>query len=429
MKKSAWGLTAAIGFAVLFLILCVWRTGGVRSVEGDAPETGEGKEQIVLHFLHYQEEAEEAYNKVFDAYEKLHPEVRIESEFLNTDNYDTMLAARIALREEMDIVGTHPGTKQVVPLAQAGYLEDLSGRSCLSGISEASLQSAVVEDGIYGVPTDLSYICVFYNQEIFEKYGLSVPTTWEEFLGTCEALKAEGVVPLSLGYRDNWIQQLIPYALAPTTIYRDCPEFDDAMYRGEKQFQGEEWQDTFQKMESLMELGYVTPDYLKTTYDQQLSMFAEGDAGMMVMGSWGVALVRNLNPDLSLGVFVMPASDNGTNWIASSVGGMLSVSADSRHKEEAMDFLEFLLQDDAVYAAFLEETGNLSARSDVSYQCEPLLQELTGDIKGSYSFLDVNWPVGMGDDFVKAVEEMALGKDVPEVCAYLDGQWQARCRK
>lgn len=427
MKKSAWKLMATACFALCFILLYLWSTKSGAPAENRLQEKNGEEEQIVLHFLHYQGEAEEAYNKVFDAYEKLHPEVRIESEFLNTENYDRVLAARIAICEEMDIVGTHPGAKQVVPLAQAGYLEDLSGADCLSGISEGSLQSAAVGDGIYGVPTDLSYICVFYNQEIFERYGLAVPETWTEFLQTCAAIKKEGMVPLSLGYRDIWIQQMIPYALAPTTIYRDHPDFDSAMYRGEKQFQGEEWQGTLEKMESLMELGYVTPDYLKTSYDQQISMFAQGDAAMMVMGSWGVALVKNLNPGMRFGLFVMPASDDGVNWISSSVGGMLSVSADSKNKVEALEFLDFLLENDEIYAMFLEETGNLSARMNFSYNCDPLLQELTQDIQGSYSFLDVNWPVGMGDAFIKGVEEIAMGKEIPEVCAYLDLQWQEKC--
>ena len=36
---------------------------------------------------------------------------------------------------------------------------------------------------------------VFYNKDIFEEQGLSVPTTYSEFIETCEALKAAGSTP------------------------------------------------------------------------------------------------------------------------------------------------------------------------------------------------------------------------------------------
>ena len=34
-----------------------------------------------------------------------------------------------------------------------------------------------------------------YRKPLFEKYGLSVPTTWEEFLQVCETLRDNGEVP------------------------------------------------------------------------------------------------------------------------------------------------------------------------------------------------------------------------------------------
>ena len=88
-----------------------------------APEYGteqtQEQEQIVLHLFHYQGEAEEAYGHVIAAYEKAHPNVKIKSEFLNSENYNSTLDARIAVQDCPDLIGVHPGYAQALPLAMA----------------------------------------------------------------------------------------------------------------------------------------------------------------------------------------------------------------------------------------------------------------------------------------------------------------------
>lgn len=408
---------------VLCMILGILSGCGVSQ---EAAEKDAENVQTILRFFHYQGEAEEAYNKVFDAYEKENPNVKIVSEFINSESYDAVLESRIAIKDYPDIIGVHPGYTQAIPLAKAGYLADLTEQECASNFSESSLKTASVEQKIYAVPTDQSYICTFYNKRIFEEYGLAVPSTWNEFLNVCQVLKNNGITPISLGYKDIWIESLIPYALAPTTIYRDNIDFEDELYAGKTTFNCEEWENTLLKVDELTNKGYVTENFLKTTYDQQLATFAHEEAGMMIMGSWAVALIQGLNPDCDFGLFITPASEDGNNWIASSVGGMLSVCEQSEQKEIAIDFLNFFLQNDEIYGQFLKDTGNLSARTDIIAECDAQLQQLTQDIQGSYCFLDINWPSGFSDDFVIGVEKIGRGEEITDVLLFLEDSWKRR---
>ena len=43
-------------------------------------------------------------------------------------------------------------------------------------------------DGIYGLPMDSGPMALFYNKTIFDKYGLTVPKTWDEYLATARKL-------------------------------------------------------------------------------------------------------------------------------------------------------------------------------------------------------------------------------------------------
>lgn len=45
-------------------------------------------------------------------------------------------------------------------------------------------------EGVYGLPMDSGPMAMFYNQEVFDKHKLTVPTTWEEYVETAKKLTA-----------------------------------------------------------------------------------------------------------------------------------------------------------------------------------------------------------------------------------------------
>ena len=45
---------------------------------------------------------------------------------------------------------------------------------------------------------------IIYNKEIFERYGLSVPQTYQDFLNICKTLKSKGIDPIGVGGSDLW---------------------------------------------------------------------------------------------------------------------------------------------------------------------------------------------------------------------------------
>lgn len=49
-----------------------------------------------------------------------------------------------------------------------------------------------------------------YNKDVFDKLGISVPTTWEEFLQVCETIKTkgDGVIPIFMP-KDFWVPQIL----------------------------------------------------------------------------------------------------------------------------------------------------------------------------------------------------------------------------
>ncbi|GAA2272775.1 sugar ABC transporter substrate-binding protein [Streptomyces atrovirens] len=43
-------------------------------------------------------------------------------------------------------------------------------------------------EGVYGLPMDSGPMALFYNKKVFDKYGIEVPTTWDEYVDAARAL-------------------------------------------------------------------------------------------------------------------------------------------------------------------------------------------------------------------------------------------------
>jgi multiple sugar transport system substrate-binding protein len=60
-----------------------------------------------------------------------------------------------------------------------------------------------VGDGVYGIPVDGGPMGLLYRQDIFDEYGIEVPTTWDEFAAAAQALADAGAPGVLADYPTN----------------------------------------------------------------------------------------------------------------------------------------------------------------------------------------------------------------------------------
>jgi len=94
-----------------------------------------------------------------------------------------------------EIIGTYVAADQIEPLndlfEQEGWLQ----------VMPATLIPLISADGnIYSVPVNIHRANVmWYNPALLDELGVSVPTTWDEFLASCEPIEAAGKICLAMG--------------------------------------------------------------------------------------------------------------------------------------------------------------------------------------------------------------------------------------
>jgi len=74
--------------------------------------------------------------------------------------------------------------KSLVDLNQFGF------GKLKSDFASGSWSDVNIQGGIYGLPQDSGPMALFYNKAVFDKYGLTVPTTWDEYVADAKKLHA-----------------------------------------------------------------------------------------------------------------------------------------------------------------------------------------------------------------------------------------------
>ena len=81
-----------------------------------------------------------------------------------------------------------------------------------SEFPDAVLQQTSFGGHLYAVPVDVERInLLYYNKKILDAFGLSPPTTLDDFFVVGEALKAKGIVPLAVGSAESWLLGMIAW--------------------------------------------------------------------------------------------------------------------------------------------------------------------------------------------------------------------------
>lgn len=342
----------------LALVLCAMLTVtslAACSKKGTGDSTSETKGDV-LTIEFFQQKGEEGpqkgYKTIIDKFNAENPDIKIE---MNTvPDPGTVLTSRISSGDIPVIFSDYPTQQQFKQKVANGYVKDLSGQEFLKNVNESSLDMTKQDDGgYYALPYSRNYIGVYYNMDMFDVNGLTVPTTWEEFVNVCETLKAAGITPMGLHGKDpgrvGHMFQCATVAWAPNGI-----ETIAKATAGEAKLEGDpEFTNEFNKMATLFT--YANEDALALSDTACYENFVNGQYAMCITGSYARGTLLSSNPDMKLGVFPLPNDTKETTRTLSGIDAAICVSAKASDEEKAAAY-KFL--------AYLAETENAQTFCD-----------------------------------------------------------------
>lgn len=364
MKKRLWSvlLTTAI-------------TASAFGVNAGAEESAISGE---LNIMHYIAEASklEAFDEIVEGFKEEYPDVEVNSESTTLDNYQDIIKLKISTGDAPDIIFGSP--KTYTNLIESGNIADLTEEEFISRIDEGILANVKIDDAVYGVPQSVTGNAVYYHKDIFEELGLSVPTTYSEFIAACQTLQEAGYIPCAAGYQDGISVGANFYTIFYGAPYLECENYVDELVSGEKK--AEDYPSLAKSLEQWREImEYQNEDQKTIDTNRAEQLFANKEAAMIIIGTWGLGPIREYNPDGDYGAFMYPSEETAEdNAIPVAVGDVWMAVNDSPNHDAAVAFLEYMSRPE-VNAQWCATTQEISALTGVSTEgLSPAAQDVSG---------------------------------------------------
>lgn len=384
---------------------------------GCGGEASSGNDKVKIEFFHHKREGMETIDKLIAKFEKENPNIDVEQ--ASPPEPSTVLRTSVSKNDIPDIIGVG-GDVTYSDLANAGVFTDVSNDKNLEKIQPAYVQMLRDVSGleeVYAIPFATNAVGVIYNKAIFEELGLEVPKTWDEFIAVAEKVKGAGKIPFFHTYKDAWTTLPAFNALAANTQGDD---FYSELNKGTILAE-ERYKEAAEKIVKLTEFGHKNQQGV--AYNDGNTAFANGQSAMYLQGMWAIPEIKKANPDIELGVFPFPATNNPDEIdVISGVDLLLGVAASSKHPEEAKKFVEFLLEEENA-KQYIQEQNSFSALEGIT-QDDPTVNDLIASFeKGALTdFPDHYIPTGVTPE--KTLQILVLEKDVDAFLNKLQKDWE-----
>jgi raffinose/stachyose/melibiose transport system substrate-binding protein len=289
-------------------------------------------------------------------------------------------------------------------------------------------QYGVCEGRTSALPYSVMGAAVIYNKEIFAEHDLEVPQTWDELIEVCETLQAAGVDPFYATFADPWTvnQGWFDYSIGGSLDVLDffdrlAAEGTDVGPDSAVSFQ----QDFAEPMDRMVELAqnYTNADASSRTYDRGNVDFANGAGAMYLQGPWAFSEIAKTAPDLELGTFPLPMTDDPDD-LAVRVNMDLAamIPEGSRHQEEARDFLEYLFQPEVI-TAYNESQLGFIPQEDGSAPSDPRVEGMVEYYQAGQVYQGPGVLIPRAIPTENYAQAMVLGADPTAQLATLDEDW------
>ena len=157
---------------------------------------------------------------------------------------------------------------------------------------------------------------MLYNIPLYEKLGLEIPKTWDEFMANNEKIKADGsATPVEQTYGETWTSQL--FVLGDYyNVAAAVPNFAaDYTANKAKYATTPEALAGFEHIQEVKDAGYLNKDFASAKLNDGIKAVATGTAAHYPQLGGSANNIENVAPGKSadVGFFALPGDDAANN--------------------------------------------------------------------------------------------------------------------
>jgi raffinose/stachyose/melibiose transport system substrate-binding protein len=292
-----------------------------------------------------------AMRKILDEFRITHPHVLLEDEGLVTEGMKTRLRTLAAADEMPDLFVMYPDamTKDLVKGKLIQPIDDFlnSKPEWRDNFLSMAFDEYTVDNHIYTAPMNLAPTSIiYYNEALFRKYDVKVPTTWDELLQAVDIFNKHQIIPIALGAKSDWLIQSTIFSTLTDRIMGTEWLLKALNQEGES-FLDPKFIEVLQFLKDFARVGAFQNNALRIDDNQMMDLYFQGNAAMFINGGWATSnIVQNAPKDIldHTHITILPTIKGGKGKANSTSGvvgtGMgISMKLTGERKKVALELL------------------------------------------------------------------------------------------
>lgn len=275
----------------------------------------------------------QAFQEQIDRFNQTSQKAEVEIiTYAGAEAYETAIMGQVAGKTAPDII-LLDGGKKIQEYAKQGVitpLDDYLGD--IKGNFETGLIEACMYDGkLYGITKDYNTTVLFYQKDMLEDAGLTIPETLEEFKTDVVALTTDSVAGFGCDPKLNY---LYPFAVAMGADFVGT----DGTIDGAK-LTSQEHKEMLQMFKDMFDNGQATSPYIANAgWDGEL--FGNQKVAFLYAGSWVTGVIEDTS---KAGVAALPKGNTSASMLYTTGW---CITQQCENKEAAAELIRFLSTDD-----------------------------------------------------------------------------------
>ena len=312
---------------------------GTVMISGATVVKADSDEKETVKLAVWSSGAADNFQKGADEFNKRQDKINFVVEMQSGD-YSQYLGAKVASNDLPDMFFLNPYA-QVQQFAATDRIVDLSEEGFATKIYDSVKDACSYDGKIYAYPMAVEMLGVYYNQELFEKAGITeVPKTFSQMKEVCEKLQASGITPFAATYKDAWTLNHLFSCLQGAAV-GDYESWVADMNAGKGSFRNDNSSLEFEFMDMMKENS--GGNYMDADSTSGFNAFASGEAAMIVTGEFSLLNAQSINPDLQVGLFGVPLTENEEDAkLDVDVGICIAVNQNTPHLDAVREVLNYL---------------------------------------------------------------------------------------
>ena len=275
-------------------------------------------------------------------------------------------------------------------------LMDLSTTNEAGAVYDTYLSNFRNEDGsVNWLPVCADAHGFVVNKDLFEKYGIPLPTDYESFVSACQAFDKVGIRGFTADYYYDYtcmetLQGLSASELSSVDGRKWRMTYSDPESTKREGLDDTVWPEAFERMEQFIQDIGLNQDDLDRNYDDIVEMYQSGKLAMYFGSSAGVKMFQ----DQGINTTFLPFfQDNGEKWIMTTpyfqVALNNDLTKDETRRKKAKKVLNTMLSEDAQNRIISDGQDLLSYSQDVDLHLTEYMKDVKPVIEGNHMYIRI----------------------------------------